>query len=193
MWGWHSHSQNGDLGVLGTPKTSEFDCRNQKTLPWGVFHVIGNLLKCRCLKWPCMSHLDICSTSYGKKKARVSNWQFDSQPLKVGNRPDPGVCRWSVTHRWKAFKESYKFSLDLIATWGLSKELWTHKVPGVQTETISELLLGSPGTKSHSMWVPQSNAKNTIWGKVVASLESGPWWVLWVQSCPWLVLAPRVL
>jgi hypothetical protein len=138
----------------GTPKTSEFDCRNQKTLPWGVFHVIGNLLNCRCLKWPCMSHLDICSTSYGKKKGEVSNWQFDSRPLKVGNRPDPGVCRWSVTHRWKAFKESYKFALDLIATWGLSKELWTHKVSGVQTETISELLLGSPGTKSHSMWVP---------------------------------------
>jgi len=23
--------------------------------------------------------------------------------------------------------------------------------------------------------------------------ESGPWWVKWLQSCPWLVLAPRVL
>jgi hypothetical protein len=34
--------------------------------------------------------------------------------------------------------------------------------------------------------------KNTIWKKVVASPESRPWWVLWVQSCPWLVLAPRV-
>jgi len=38
-----------------------------------------------------MNHLDICSTSYGKKKGRESNWQFDSRPLKVGNRPDPGV------------------------------------------------------------------------------------------------------
>jgi hypothetical protein len=32
--------------------------------------------------------LDICSTSYGKKKGRKSNCQFDSRPLKVGNRPD---------------------------------------------------------------------------------------------------------
>jgi hypothetical protein len=31
-----------------------------------------------------MSHLDICSTRYRKKKGRESNWQFDSQPLKVG-------------------------------------------------------------------------------------------------------------
>jgi len=70
--------------------------------------------------------------------------------LKVGNRPDPSVCRWSAIHCWKALNESYKFALDLISIRGLSKELWTHKVPEVQTETVSGLLLGSPGTKSHS-------------------------------------------
>jgi hypothetical protein len=79
-----------------------------------------------------MSHLDICSTSYGRKKGRESNWQFDSQPQKVGNRPDPGVCKWSATHRWKAIEESYKFALDLISIQGLSRELGTPKVPGVQ-------------------------------------------------------------
>jgi len=41
-------------------------------------------------------------------------------------------------------------SLDLIPIGGLSKELWSLKVSGVQTGTISGLLLGSPGTKSHS-------------------------------------------
>jgi hypothetical protein len=30
-------------------------------------------------------------------------------------------------------------------------------------------------------------------GKVVASAESRPWWVLWVQSRPWLILTPKVL
>jgi hypothetical protein len=68
-----------------------------------------------------MGHLDICSTSYGKKKGRESNWQFGSQPLKVGNRPNPGVCRWSATHCFKALNDSYKFSLDLILIGGLSK------------------------------------------------------------------------
>jgi len=96
-----------------------------------------------------MSHLDIYSTSYGKKKGRKSNWQFDSWPLKVGNRPNHGVCRWNTIHHWKAFKDSYKFALDFTPIGGLSKELWTHKVPGVQTETISRLLFENPRTKSH--------------------------------------------
>jgi hypothetical protein len=133
----------------GTPKILEFNFRGQNTSPWRVLHVIENILKCRCRKWPCMSHLDICNTSYGKKKVRKSNWQFDSRPLKVGNRPDPSVCGWSVTHCWKDLNESYKFALDLIPIRGLSKELWTHKVPGVQIKTISGLLLGSPETKNH--------------------------------------------
>jgi hypothetical protein len=43
------------------------------------------------LKMALISHSDICSTSYGRKKGRESNWQFDSRPLKVRNRLDPGV------------------------------------------------------------------------------------------------------
>jgi hypothetical protein len=140
----------GTLESSGTPKTSEFDFRGQNTLPRNVLNVIGKLLKCRCRKWPHMSHLDICSISYGKKKGQELNYQFDSRPLKVGNQPDPGVCRCSATHRWKALNKSYKFALDLIPIRGLKKELWTHKVPRVQTGTILGLLLGSLGTKSHS-------------------------------------------
>jgi hypothetical protein len=56
-----------------TPKISEFDCRGQNTSLWSVLQVVGNLLKCRCRKWPRMNHLDICSTSYGKKKGWESN------------------------------------------------------------------------------------------------------------------------
>jgi hypothetical protein len=88
--------------------------------------------------------------NYGKKKGRESNWQFDSPPLKVRNRPDSSVCRWSATHHWKALKESYKFASNLIPIGGLNKELWTRKVPGVQTKTISGFLFGSPRAKSHS-------------------------------------------
>jgi hypothetical protein len=135
---------------FGTPKTSELDYRGQNTSPWSVLHIIGKLLNYRCRKWPCMSHLDICSTSYVQKKGRESNWQFDSRPLKVGNRPNLGMCKESATHRWKALKESYKFASDLIPIRRLSKELWPHKVPGVQIGTVSGLHFGSLGTKSHS-------------------------------------------
>ncbi len=42
-----------------TPETSEFDCRGQNTLHWGVHYIIGKLSKCKCQKWACMGHLDI--------------------------------------------------------------------------------------------------------------------------------------
>jgi hypothetical protein len=112
------------------------------------FMSLQKVLKCRCRKWPRLSHLDVCSTSNGKKKGRESNLQFDSRPLKIGNWPNLKVHRWSATHRWKALKESYKFVSDLIPIEGLNKELWTHKIPGVQTRIILGFL-GSPGTKSH--------------------------------------------
>jgi len=140
----------GTWESFGTPETSKFDCKGQNTSHWGVLYIIGKLSKFRGRKWACMGHLDICSTRYGKKKGRESNCQFDSQPLKVRNQLNPGACRWSATHYWKALEESYKFSSDLIPIGGLSKELWPRKVPRIQIGTVSGLLLGSPGTKSHS-------------------------------------------
>jgi hypothetical protein len=142
--------KSGNLESSGTPKNSELDFRGQNTSPWGVLCTVWKFLKCRCPKWPRTSHLDIYSTSYGRKKGQESSWQFDSRPLKVGNRPDPGVCKWSATHCWKDLEESYKFTLDLIPIGGLSKKLWMSKVLEVQTGTVSGLHFGSPGKKSHS-------------------------------------------
>jgi len=138
-------------------------------------------LKCRCRQWPCMSHLDICSTSYGQKKGRESNCQFDSRPQKVGNRPNPDVCKWSATHRWKALEESYKFTLDLIPIWGLSQELWAPKVPWLSIETVSELLLGSPKNKSHLDAGVAEQRIEYYMGEGSGFPESGPWWVKWVR------------
>jgi hypothetical protein len=140
----------GTWESTGTPETLKFNCKGQNTLHCDVLCVIGKLSKLRCRKWARMSHLDIYSTSYGKKKGRESNWQFNSWPLKVRNRPNPDTCRWSAIHFWKVLDKSYKFFLDLIPIRGLNKELWLCKVAGVQTETISGLLLGSPGIKNHS-------------------------------------------
>jgi len=149
-------------------------------------------LKCRCRKWPRMSHSDIYNTSYGRKKGQESNWQFDSRPLKVGNQPNPGVCRWSATHHWKALEENYKFALDLIPIRGLSWELWAPKVPRVQSETISGLLLGSPGIKSHVDAGATERRREYYMG------EGGGFPRVWAMvsqvspCCPWLVLTPKV-
>ncbi len=149
----------GTWESAGTPKTSEFNRRGQNTLHWRVLYIIGKLSKCRCRKQDCMSHLDFCSTSYDKKKGRESNWQFDSRPLKVKNRPALGVCRWSATHRWKALDEGYNFASDLITIEGLHRKLCALKVVRVLTVGISGLPLGSPGTKSHLDVVPMESCK----------------------------------
>ncbi|CAK9195083.1 unnamed protein product [Sphagnum troendelagicum] len=58
-----------------------------------------DLSHARYRKWPRIGHLDICHPSYGQKKGRESNWQFDSRPLKVGNRPLPEVRIGSAIRR----------------------------------------------------------------------------------------------
>jgi hypothetical protein len=150
VWGRHSQSRKWELESSGTPENSKDNCRGQNTLHWSLLYTVGKVLECRCLKWTCMSHLDICSPSYGQKKGRESNWQFDSRPLKVRNRPKSDVDRWNATWRWKALEEGYKFDLNLIPIGGRGKKLWLSKVSGVQTGTVSGLHFGSLRTKSHS-------------------------------------------
>jgi len=184
--------KSGNLESSGTPTTSEFDCRGQNTSPWCVLYTVGKALKHRCRKWPRMSQSDICNTSYGWKKGRESNLQFDSQPQEVGNWPNPGVCKWSATHYWKALEVSYKFAWDLIPIQGLSRELWAPKVPKVQTGTVSGILLGSPGNKSHLDAGVVEQRREYYMGEgggfprvrdVVSQVN---------PCCPWFVPTPRV-
>ncbi len=53
--------------------------------------------------------------------------------------------------------------------------------------------LGVLGQNAIWMWASWPSTKYNIRGKVVASPKSEAWWVLWVQGCSWLVLAPKVL
>jgi hypothetical protein len=68
--------KSGKLESSGTPENSKRKCRGQISLHLGALGVIGKVLKCRCPKWPRMSHLDICSPSYGQKKGRdPKSWE----------------------------------------------------------------------------------------------------------------------
>jgi hypothetical protein len=133
VWGWSpSLGKSEDLESFGTPECLEFDNKAQNTSHWGVLDVIGKVLKRRCRKWPCIGHLDICSPSYGQKKGRESNWQFDSWPLKVENRPLPDLRIESAIRRWKDLDAGYKFGSDLVAIGRRSRELSAPKVPGLR-------------------------------------------------------------
>jgi hypothetical protein len=94
---------------------SESDFRGQNSMACNVFYIIEKLLERKCLKWAYIAHLDIWNTSYGQKKGRELNCQFDSQLEKVGNRPDVLGCKGCATYHWKALNESYNFVLDRIS------------------------------------------------------------------------------
>jgi hypothetical protein len=142
--------KSGNLESSGTPENSEHDFRGQISSHLSALGVIEKVLKCKCPKWPRMSHLDICSPSYGQKKGQESKWQFDSRPLKVGNRPVPDVRSKSATRRWKSLFKGYNVGSNLVPIGGQGEKLWSSKVPGLQPGTVSGLHFGSPGTKSHS-------------------------------------------
>ncbi len=163
--------------------------KGQNWLHWRVPYTIEKILEHRYLKWACMTHLGTSNISYGQKKGWKSNCQFDSWPLKVKNRPDLLAHRWHVTYCSKAINKGYKFSLNLILIKGLHKKLWASKFAGVPI--LGKLRV----SRQNDIWVlaPWLGIKNIIKGEVVASPKFGPWWVLWVRVCLWLVCAPKVL
>jgi len=110
----------------------ELDSKAQNTSHWGVLSVIGKVLKRRYWKWTRIGHLDICRPSCRQKKGRKSNWQFDSRPPKVGNRPLFDLRIKSATRRWKDLDEGYNFGLNLVMIRLCNRELWVPKVPGLQ-------------------------------------------------------------
>jgi hypothetical protein len=189
----------GDLESSGTPECLGFDSKAQNTSHWGVLGVIGKVLKRRYRKWPRIGHLDICRPSYGQKKGRESNWQFDSRPLKVRNRPLPDLLMDSATWRWKDLNEGYNFGWDLVAIWLRIRELWAFKVLGLQPGQFWDNF----GTPTWGSWEkepfecsPRGALQRILYGgKVVASPESGPWWVLWSKvpvACPNTQGCPRM-
>jgi hypothetical protein len=91
----------------------------------------------------------IWNTSYGQKKGRESNRQFDSRPLKVKNCPNFLTCRWCATYHWKSLNKGYNFALEFISIGSLHTKLWDPKVTGVLTLVISGLPFESLETKCH--------------------------------------------
>jgi hypothetical protein len=57
---------------------------------------------------------------------------------------------------------------------------------------ISGLPLGSPKTKCHLDVAPVENRKKYYKGEGGGFPKFGPWWILWIRICPWLILASKV-
>jgi hypothetical protein len=90
-------------------------------------------------------------------------------------------------------RQGLQVDLDLISIEGLHTKLWTVKVTEVTILRISGLPFRNLGTKCHLD--ASLVAKHRVYykGEGGGFPKSGPWWVLWVRVCPWLIRAPKVL
>jgi hypothetical protein len=188
-------SKVGDLESSGTPECSELDSKAQNTSRWDVLGVIGKVLKRRYRKWPPIGHLNICSPRYGQKKGRESNWQFDSWPLKVGNRPLPDLRIESAIRRWKYLDVGYNFGSDLVAIRLCNRELWAPKVPGLHPGQFSgqfrDFDPGVLGKKWHS-GVGATECHRVYYREYGGGILPSPGRGESSESkCPWLVPTPK--
>jgi hypothetical protein len=110
--------------------------------------------------------------------SQTGSWTPNHKKSRINLTP---VCADGVQHTIEKLLRRATIASDLIPIWSLSRELWAPKVPRVQTETVSGLLFGSPGDKSHLDAGATEQRREYYMGKVVVSPESGPWWVKWIR------------
>jgi hypothetical protein len=169
-------------------ESSKRNCKGQNPSAWRILYIIGNLSKPRCLKWAHITHLDIWNTNYDQQKVRKSNWQFDSWPLNVGNRPDFLVCKWHATYHWRLLTRA----TTLLQTSSQS-EVFTQSYGNPTRGNFETPTWESHETKCHLDVVLVERRREYYKG------EGGGFPQVWAvvslvsPSCPWLILAPKVL
>jgi hypothetical protein len=138
----------------------------------------------------------------------ASHWSFGHLQPKLWAKEKPGVklAVWlsttksqESTYSWRALREC-DMALEN-SLWGLQVcfrpcpgGARSYEVPKSQESKLGQFrdsTLGVPRKKAIRMPLPWVNAENTIGSMVMASLEPGPWCVMWVQVSPWLVLTPN--
>jgi len=113
-----------------------------------------------------MFKMSLHDIGYGQKKGWESNWQFDSRPLKVENRPDFLACMWLHTSsQSKVCTQSYGPPKSR------KSQLWKFR----------DSHLGVSGQNNIWVLVPWPCTYYITRGKVVAFPKSRSWWVLWVR------------
>jgi hypothetical protein len=171
--------KSGNLESFGTSATSKLHNRGQNTSPSLERPWSGDVEN--GLAWAIWT---FAAQVMAKRRA-------DHKKLIIDPIP---VCADGVRH---TVGKNLRKVTSLLQTSSQS-EVWTgsyefSKSRESKPGQFRDSSLGVPGIKTIWMWVSQSNAENIIWGKVVASPESGPWWVKWVHGHPWLVPTPKVM
>jgi hypothetical protein len=140
------------------------------------------------------------------------HWPFGHLQPKLWAKEGPGVklAFWLPTTKsrestfsqppnWKC-KMSLERSRQGLQLWFRPRrdQTWQSGVmtpTGIVSGQFRDSNFGVSGKRAIWMSPRRSVVENTIWGKVVASPKSGPWWVLWSEvpvACPNTQGCPRM-
>jgi len=180
-----------ELESQWTLECSESDYKGQNPMARGFFYTIGKLLKCRCLKWARMTHLDNLKHKLWPKEAlgvKLAVWLLTTKSQESLRLPCVKVtCNIPLESSQRVLKLCFRPYLN---------QRSTHKVMGPQSHkspnfgNFGGLPLGSPSTKSHLDVGLVERHKVYYKGEGGGSPGHGS---LVSLSCPWLILAPKVL
>ncbi len=176
--------KSGKMESSGTSKNLELNCRGQISSHLSVLGVIGKVLKCKCQKWPCMSHLDISNPSCEQTKGRELNCQS-----------------WESTSYRRLMK---KCDMALESSRG-DLQLWLrpHSNWILQSGDMSSQSPKTPTRDNFGTPPWESREKKpfgcSLRGELQSILYGGRWWLppslgrgeSTVSKCPWLVPTPK--
>ncbi len=136
-------------------------------------------MKSRCPKWPRMSHLDVYSPSYGQKKGRESNCQFERKRLPITKSQESTRFTWLQATCDISLKSSRR-GLQLCFRLHCNRRFAQEVIRPQSHESPRWRDFGTPTRESwerKTIWVqaPWRVTEYTIRGKVVASPKFGPW------------------
>jgi len=135
-------------------------------MDWRVLYIIGNLLKCRCLKWAHMTHLDIWNTSYGGSGIKLVIWLLTIKNKELTQFPSmQGEC--------EILLERFRQGLQL-CFWLHLKPRFAHKVMGPQSHrSFNFRNFGTPIWESRDKMPFGCGPR----GEAQSILQRGRWWL----------------
>jgi len=134
-----------------TSKTSESNFKGQNSMTCDVLYIIGKLLELRCLKWACITHLDIWNTKLWPKEGpevKLPVWL----PTKKSQESTwftwlQRACDIPLESSWRELQLCFRPHLNLKST---------HKVMGLQSHA-------NPKWSDFGTPIQESRERKTIW------------------------------
>jgi hypothetical protein len=105
----------------------------------------------------------------------------------TSSQPPNWECNTSLKRSWRGLQVWFKPRCNQTLQSGVMSSQSPRTPPGIVSGQFRDSNLGVPGKNDIRAWMLRRVTEYTIRGKVVASPESGPWWVKWVQmpvACP---------